>query len=204
MCVDAQTEETSIFYKRREAILKKNVLQFRCNPVPNFIEIFNIMRLTHTPGLNLAQTAMMMLSSEDIMRMLTCSPEPDAAISEVAHGNAKVGDANVSSDILIEDWDVLFRAVAARLSASVCERLAQSPELHHDLAQVRSVVLECVEAMNQLHRALTRERQQRRLPVMEVKGEHTALMQAIAEVAGSVASCSTSLPLPLSVNSGVR
>ena len=60
------------------------------------------------------------------MRMLTCCrPEPDRAMSEVAQSNAKVEDINVSSDILIADWDALFRAIAARLSAFVCERLAQ-------------------------------------------------------------------------------
>ena len=126
--------------------------------------------------------------------MLTCCGPPfDAAISEVAQSDAKVGDINVSSDILIEDRDLLFRAIAVRLSASVGERLADKPDLQpHGLAQVRAVVLECIEAMNQLHPALTRERQQRRLPIMESMGEHIALMQPSAKVAGSVA-CSLSL-----------
>ena len=170
------------------------MLQFSRSSPPTYKEIFNMTRLTPTSGLDLAETAMMMLKSEEIMRMMTCcGPESDAALAEVAQSNVKVEDTNLSSDILIEDWNALFRSITARLSACVGERLAQMPDLQpHDLAQVRAVVLECVEAMSQLQLALTRERLQRRLPVMELMGEHTALIQAIAKVAGSAACSSLS------------
>lgn len=66
-------------------------------------------------------------------------------------------------DLSDADWDALFHAVEARLRDAVNEPLAQrikmlppdAPEL------VQTIVLECVDALDQLHRALTHERQQR-------------------------------------------
>jgi hypothetical protein len=64
---------------------------------------------------------------------------------------------------LAEDWDPLFRAVQLRLRATVGERLASAPAPKADDAagKVQVAVLECIFAMEQLHKALTRERQER-------------------------------------------
>ena len=59
--------------------------------------------------------------------------------------------------IAIEDWDKLFQAVEARLGACVA-----ADTLIDD--KIRVTVLECVEALEQLHGALTLERQQRHRP----------------------------------------
>ena len=61
------------------------------------------------------------------------------------------------SHISVEDWNNLFHAVEARLCACVA-----ADDLIDD--KVRVTVLECVEAMEQLHSALTLERQQRHRP----------------------------------------
>jgi hypothetical protein len=66
-------------------------------------------------------------------------------------------EMNALSQIDIEDWDKLFHAVESRLCASVA-----AADLTDD--KTRVTILECVEALDQLHSALTRERQQRRLP----------------------------------------
>ena len=57
------------------------------------------------------------------------------------------------SHINVEDWNNLFHAVEARLCACVA-----ADDLIDD--KVRVTVLECVEALEQLHSALTFERQQ--------------------------------------------
>lgn len=62
-------------------------------------------------------------------------------------------------DIAIEDWDVLFCAVTARLRLIVAERLVTptSPGLAIEVNRVRVDVLECVAALDQLHATLTEE-----------------------------------------------
>ena len=53
--------------------------------------------------------------------------------------------------INVDDWDKLFQAVECRLSTAVATAY-QGPD------KTRITVLECVEALDQLHHALTRER----------------------------------------------
>lgn len=65
-----------------------------------------------------------------------------------------------SREIANNDWDAMFRAVESRLRQTVGERLAVMPELqpHHAAGRVQAIVLECVEALEQLHTALMLER----------------------------------------------
>ena len=58
----------------------------------------------------------------------------------------------------VVDWDELFHAIKCRLSTAVATG-HQSPD------KIKATVLECVEALDQLHQALTLERQQRRQPL---------------------------------------
>ena len=92
-----------------------------------------------------------------------------------------------SMDIAIDDWNELFRAVEARLIATVGTPLATaSGENPGDIGpRVQGVVLECVTAMDQLHTALTRERNMRHQLEMEVFDAQTALARALAENAGT-------------------
>jgi|GEM_PF-1111771 len=66
-------------------------------------------------------------------------------------------------DIVITDWDLLFRAVMVRLMLSVGEKLAAPPrsQAGEPAEMVQSVVLECVGALHQLHLALMQERAER-------------------------------------------
>ncbi len=69
----------------------------------------------------------------------------------------------------VDDWDVMFEAVRARLIHSVGERLGELPDLPHHSAElsaslVQAVVLDCVSALEQLHSALQQERSQRPTP----------------------------------------
>ena len=85
------------------------------------------------------------------MVMMMLRPEPASPLINHAY------EMNALSHISIEDWDKLFHAVELRLCATV----AAADQLDD---KTRVTVLECVEALDQLHSALTRERQQRRLP----------------------------------------
>ena len=83
---------------------------------------------------------------------MTNYPEPASPLINQMH------EMNALSQISIEDWDKLFQSVESRLCASI-----EALDPAH--AKVRMTVLECVEALDQLHVALmTRERQQRHLP----------------------------------------
>lgn len=144
-----------------------------------------MIRLASSPAPNmklLARSALTMLSSPELMKASNSrlSETSDAALDALrdwAKGNGDDIDARPASDavapaafapdqpleIAIKDWDVLFRAVEARLLLSVGDKLASVPKSRaSDAAElVQSTVLECVTALHQLHIALTRERDQR-------------------------------------------
>lgn len=68
--------------------------------------------------------------------------------------------------IAIEDWDALFCAVQTQLKHAVGDRLGILPRMPtHSIEAaatlVQAVVLDCVDAMEQLHAALKQERSQR-------------------------------------------
>jgi hypothetical protein len=75
-------------------------------------------------------------------------------------------------DIAITDWDLLFRAVMVRLMLGVGEKLAAAPRSQAGEAaeMVQSIVLECVDALHQLHLALMRERAERDHPAAAAPG----------------------------------
>jgi hypothetical protein len=86
------------------------------------------------------------------------APDAGSADSE-AHPTPRLS-------IAVADWDVMFDAVRARLIDSVGERLGQLPDVPQHSAElsaslVQAVVLDCVNALDQLHAALTQERSQR-------------------------------------------
>jgi hypothetical protein len=136
-----------------------------------------------TPNLKLlARSALTMLSSPELMKASNSrlSETSDAALDALrdwAKGDGHVIDippasgaaplAALASDhpleIAIKDWDVLFRAVEARLLLSVGDKLTSVPKSRaSDAADlVQSTVMECVTALHQLHIALTQERDQR-------------------------------------------
>lgn len=94
------------------------------------------------------------------------------------------------ADIAIEDWNELFHAVEARLKATVGESLALDSSAFDvnpdDIGpKVQRVVLECVTALEQLHLALTHERELRHQLELEVFDAQSALAQALAQNMGA-------------------
>ena len=89
---------------------------------------------------------------------------------------AKPAPAAGFDDVAIEDWDDLFNAVKDRLKKIAAERAraVQTPAACVDvLGSADSAVLECVQALDQLHVALSHERTRRHqleLELLEAKG----------------------------------
>ena len=84
-------------------------------------------------------------------------PEPNPGPDAINNGHIN-GNSNISA----ADWDELFHAIQARLENCVDDALLKAPELppleRHQV--IKTTVLQCVEAMQQLHTALRLEREQ--------------------------------------------
>jgi diguanylate cyclase (GGDEF)-like protein len=102
---------------------------------------------------------------------------------------ARIALPDLASDIAMGDWEALFGAVKARLRLSVGESPAATPEplLLGKAGQVRTSVLECMTALDQLHTTLAHELGRRRQLELEVFDTQTALAQARAELTGTKA-----------------
>lgn len=90
-----------------------------------------------------------------------------ALASEVANGNPYVHDRTASqfpvkenAQIDIEDWDSLFGAVEERLRDTVLkpDMATKRSAAQDNASRIKSVVLDCVSALDKLHRALQQER----------------------------------------------
>jgi len=94
---------------------------------------------------------------------------PEASLAAIgmprsgADPGARAALPGPALDIAINDWDALFRAIEDRLRRTVGEPLANAPDAaaQDAAAGVRTIVLECVAALEQLHTALTHERGRR-------------------------------------------
>ena len=90
------------------------------------------------------------------------APEPDPEPNPGPDAIKQFRDGIISAT----DWDELFHAVQVRLERCVSDALDKQPELalqdRHEVTKV--AVLQCVEAMKQLHHSLTLERQQSNQP----------------------------------------
>lgn len=85
-------------------------------------------------------------------------PHSAPVIPAVAHSARQEAPGHLQMSI--EDWDIMFRSIQLRLRATVGERLesAPTPQADDRAGNIQVVVLECVSAMELLHKALTHER----------------------------------------------
>ena len=150
---------------------------------------------------SLAQTAQMMLNSEDIMRALTCSdPKPESATTHVTQTFVQIPefedsrlDEQVESDfsklniLNVDEWNVLFAAVNARLRQTVDVYTSLMPEKDILPEPVPTVVQahveECVQALELLHSALTLERNKRQQLEKEVMDVQVVIAKALVDLA---------------------
>ena len=66
--------------------------------------------------------------------------------------------AGLPAAVALEDWDTLFLAVTTRLTMTIGP-LQVVPHRPENISQVVTVVLQCVEALEQLHAMLKNERE---------------------------------------------
>ena len=155
---------------------------------------------------SLAQTAQMMLNSEDIMRALTCTgPKPESATTNVTQTFVQVPDFDDSrldeqggSDfsagsysklniLNVDEWNVLFAAVNARLRQTVDVYTSLTPKKNNPPepipAAVQAHVEECVQALELLHSALTLERNKRQQLEQEVMDVQVVIAKALVDLA---------------------
>ena len=94
--------------------------------------------------------------------------------------------SDADADVAIEHWDDLFRSVKERLRDTVDVHLAALTLPLADVAavQVRTRVLECVSALDQLHQTLTNEADRRQRIELELFEARSALAHARTELIG--------------------
>ena len=88
-------------------------------------------------------------------------------------------------DVAIEDWDDLFNAVKDRLKKIAAERaraVQPSAACVDVLDRADSAVLECVQALDQLHVALSHERTRRHQLELELLEAQSGLAKTLAEL----------------------
>ena len=84
------------------------------------------------------------------------APEPDPEPNPAPDEAPNVAYSNISPD----DWDELFYAIQARLMTSVKDvNKSEGKVLVWSNGNEKKVMLECIEAMTLLHRALRHDRQ---------------------------------------------
>ena len=111
------------------------------------------------------------------------SADSTAPVAKPAQSTNPAEDADVS----IEHWNELFSSVKARLRRTVDEHLVALTLPLADVAaeQVRTRVLECVSALDQLHNTLTHEADRRQRLELELFEARSALAQARSEIVGT-------------------
>ena len=87
------------------------------------------------------------------------------------------------ADIETVDWNDLFNAVKDRLRSTVAEPDSLASNAH----RVRASVLECVQALDQLHATLSHEFERSQQLEVDVRSAQAALAQAHAELIGTQA-----------------
>jgi diguanylate cyclase (GGDEF)-like protein len=116
-----------------------------------------------------------------------------SAVSHGPVGNAvvfgRLPAAAYTGEVAIGDVGPLLNAVKARLCRTVSEAGGSSPvpSSHSGLQPIRSGVLECVAALDQIQSTLARELERRDGLEMEIADTQAALAQALAELAGTQA-----------------
>lgn len=92
--------------------------------------------------------------------------------------------AREAPPIPVEDWDALFAAVKERLALAVgLKRMPPAgPEAGDPVSRIRTEVLECVEALDQLHQLLGNERDCRQVLERSLLEARTTLAQVRSEL----------------------
>ena len=129
------------------------------------------------------------------MHLIASTRSPDGAETGVAGDNTMASLYGVigaptpaPGDIALEDWDDLFRAVQDRLKLTVGVQLedaaAAAPLAPLSAEHVQANVLECVAALEQLHRTISHDTERRRQLELDIADALAVLPRVQASAAG--------------------
>jgi hypothetical protein len=124
-----------------------------------------MIRLADTPAPHVTQVAPSVLgflrskgARNDMYRSIPAD-QPNLAFTSEPVEVKSTGHGNISH----ADWDQLYHAIQVRLENCVNDARDKAPQLAADerMAATKTAVMECVDAMRQLHAALILDRQDR-------------------------------------------
>lgn len=119
------------------------------------IELANV----DSPRSRAQPSAVLSRLTEELLRSAGCGCAEHAWTNpQAVHVCPPHTAAAPSLEIEIVDWDALFRAVEERLKRTVVERPERSGGPYDPVGRIQHIVLDCVEALDLLHAALTAER----------------------------------------------
>ena len=120
-------------------------------------------------------------------QLMLVQPDGHAdAAAVVRHASADAPARGLSTDVAIEHWDDLFNAVKVRLSTACV--VPADDSANAQAARMSTTVLECVQALEQLHSTLAHEVDRRQRYEREAAAARAELARARAELAGTRAS----------------
>jgi len=107
----------------------------------------------------------------------------------LAQQNADTPPAGLRSGIVVEDWDTLFCAVTTRLRSLAETRATEmpGPQPHDAACGFQDCVLQCAEALDQLHAELACQRAGQVRLEADVVAAQASLARALAELADTQA-----------------
>jgi diguanylate cyclase (GGDEF)-like protein len=111
---------------------------------------------------------------------------PGAVVIEMAGARLKfaepAGGRGDGTDVAVIDWDVLFTAVTARLQQIVGSSRPPGMPSSDDPGQIRTQVLQCVAALEQLHTTMSHYIERGRALERDLSSAQGALTQARVEL----------------------
>ncbi|RZU03137.1 GGDEF domain-containing protein [Rivibacter subsaxonicus] len=118
---------------------------------------------------------------------LACASHDERLLLPGVAGPVRSGSAATALDLAIGDWADLLGAVRTKLRMSVSEWLTRTgePQAPHSAGRVQISVLECADALDQLHSMLLDDLARHRRLELELLDAHAALARVRAELVGT-------------------
>ncbi len=103
------------------------------------------------------------------------------AAQEPSSDSSELTSQNTSQDVAIIDWDTLFHAVKHQLRSSVEPQLGLEPQAQNTLDLVRTHVLRCVAALDQLQLTMSHHIALNCVPQSALAASQTAPAQTLVK-----------------------
>jgi hypothetical protein len=141
---------------RAVAVSSPDRLSHRCTPIcPNPTCAFEVEHLNAVLSMRISEAFPPGPKPHEL--------EAGSAALESTPLGARI-DALAASDLSVDEWDLLFDAVRDRLRVGERPAAQSRAQAHDPLGRIQASVLECVEALDQLHALLRQRRLRHREP----------------------------------------